>query len=276
MNISDDPRLTAYVLDELDRNGRNFIENEMECCNECRFEARELADFTDRLRAALVTEPMPELAPKRERAIAARLKQTGVQRKPFWVPIAANWLLRIELTLLVVVLAIWCVPIPTSLSTPVAKIIENASQHTARVMLQAMGTRVEWHGSSLYLSRPAPIVPPSYSSKSTGRVMIDIDCSPLWWITILLVASFMGGNLYLRSLWRKLTLVAAVIPLVLLSDALRKFVVAEWLLHTDGAAVVFPLFRVAQPFFVVFSLLALMPFLISFRKSEKKQNRVEN
>ena len=71
----DDPRLTAYVLDELDKEGRNFIENEMQRRKECLFEARELADFTDQLRAALATEPMPELSPGHKRVIATRLQQ---------------------------------------------------------------------------------------------------------------------------------------------------------------------------------------------------------
>lgn len=271
--ISDDPRLTAYVLDELDEDGRKFVQNEMRRVNECRFEARELADFTDRLRAALATEPMPELAPKQERAIAARLQQMGSRRRPFWIPIAANWLLRTELTLMAV-LALWFVPIPGTLSRPVTEFFGKASLHATRVMLQAVGTRVEWHGSSLVLLGPPRIIPRG-SSAPGSRVMIDLECNPLYWITILLAASLLAGNLYLRAPWRKLALTAVVIPLVVLSDALRKFLLVEWLVHhTNSRSIELPLSDLAQPVFVALSLVALIPILIWFRRSELKRERV--
>lgn len=279
MNITaDDPRLTAYVLDELDPDGNKFIENEMARCNEWRFEARDLADFTDQLRATLAKEPMPDLAPTQQRAIEIRLKQTGSRRKPFWIPIGENWFLKTGLAILTI-LALWFVPVPAKLSSPVTGLFADASLYGARVILQAVGTHADWRGSTLVLPGPAlPWIPRGYSTpRAVGRRMINFDNftgNPLFWTTILIVTSLLIGNLYLRSTRRKFALTAVVIPVVILSDALRKFVVAEWLVHNmNGRMDISPLLDLALPGFVVFSLLALIPFLIWLRRSELKRDR---
>jgi hypothetical protein len=271
----DDPYLTAYVLDELDKDGRDLIEDEMRRRKEFRFEARELADFADQLRAALATEPMPELTPGHKRAITATLQQTGSRRKPFWVPITANWMLRAELALLVA-LVLWFVPIPASLLVPMNRLFAGASVHTARAMLRAVGTRVEWSDSILILPAPVLRVPPGFTPPGykppSNTITIDFRtwiCNLRFWNTLLLTTGFLLGNLYLRSTWRKLTLIALAIPLVILSDAVRKFVLAEWLLHTNGQPFQLPVFNLTQPVFILFSFLALLPFLIWFRRTEK-------
>jgi hypothetical protein len=285
----DDPYLTAYVLDELDKDGRDLIENEMQRRKEFRFEARELADFTDQLRAALATEPMPELTPGHKRAITARLQQTGSRRKPFWVPITPNWKLRAELALLVA-LVLWFVPIPASLSVPMNRLFAGASMHMARAMLGAVGTRVEWSDSILIL--PGPVlrvptgiiappgskVPPGFKPPS-NTIAIDFRtwiCNLRFWTTLLLVTGFLAGNLYLRKPWRKFTLIALALPLVIFSDAMRKFALAEWLVHTNGQPFQLPVFDLTQPIFILFSFLALLPFLIWFRRSERMKWSAES
>jgi hypothetical protein len=257
--ISDDPRLTAYVLDELDQGGNKFIENEMARSNECRFEARELADFTDQLRAALATEPMPELTPGHKLAIEARLQQTGSRRKPFWVPIGENWLLKTGLAILTV-LVLCIVLVSANLITPVTKVFAQASTQAARVMLQVVGVRGQWRGTLLVLP----------------QITIDFtNCDPLLWTAILLIlagASLVAGNLYLRSLWRRLALTTIVVPLVVLSNSLHKFALVEWILHTNRGPGEMQIFELGQLVFFVFPLFALLPFLIWLRRSERRSS----
>src|SRR2546422_4176902 len=70
----DDPRLTAYALDELDGADRKAIEAELEDSNECRREVDEIARTAALLRAELAAEPMPELTYAQQLAIEAKLK----------------------------------------------------------------------------------------------------------------------------------------------------------------------------------------------------------
>jgi hypothetical protein len=64
-------------------------------------------------------------------------------------------------------------------------------------------------------------------------------------------------------------LIALAIPLVILTDAVRKFALAEWLLHTNGQPFQLPVFNLTQPVFILFSFFALLPFLIWFRRVER-------
>jgi hypothetical protein len=226
---------------------------------------------------------MPELASTQQRAIEARLEQTGSRRKPFWVPIGENWLLKTGLAVLTV-LALCFVLVSANLTTPVTKVFVKASAQTARVMLQVAGTHVEWQGSSLVLPGPARpvfrfrvlnqngnLVNTAYPTATPITINLEnAACHPLLWMTILLSASLLAGNLYLRSLRRKLILAMMVAPLAVLSDALRRFVVAEWLVHTNAGALNSPIFVFGQPIFVVFSLLALIPILIWLRRSKRE------
>lgn len=271
---SDDPRLTAYVLDELDKDGRNFIENEMQSSNESRLEARDLADFTGELRAALATEPVAELGPKQERAIEARFKHTS------WIPYAPNWLLKAELTALVV-MALWFVPIPFGLAVPARNLFEKTSLHAARVMLRVVGTPTQWRGSSLVVPRVSPML----MALSSGQPEVTIDfeswtCTPyvfngwvrnpLYPATIMLAASLLAGSLYLRSPWRRLALAVSTLPFMVLSDALSKFYRVEWFAHMNTASWSrWPLYDYV--IFSVFPPMALFLFLMWMRRSERKR-----
>ncbi len=70
----DDPRLTAYALDELDGAERKAIEAELEDSDECQREVDEIARTAALLSAELAAEPLPQLTHPQQLAIEAKLK----------------------------------------------------------------------------------------------------------------------------------------------------------------------------------------------------------
>src|SRR5436190_6782886 len=70
----DDPRLTAYALNELDGADRKAIEAELEDSDECQREVDEIARTAALLSAELAAEPLPQLTHAQQLAIAAKLK----------------------------------------------------------------------------------------------------------------------------------------------------------------------------------------------------------
>lgn len=70
----DDPRLTAYALDELDGAERKAIETELQTSDECRREVEEIGRAAALLSAELAAEPLPQLTYAQQLAIEAKLK----------------------------------------------------------------------------------------------------------------------------------------------------------------------------------------------------------
>jgi len=78
----DDPRLTAYALDELDRAGREAVETELESSDECRREVEEISRAAAFISTELATEPLPEWTYAEQLAIEAKLKPDSGKAEP--------------------------------------------------------------------------------------------------------------------------------------------------------------------------------------------------
>jgi hypothetical protein len=78
----DDPRLTAYALDELGESEREAIATELETSDECRREVEEIIRTATLLSAELAAEPLPELTYAQQLAIEAKLKPDANKTTP--------------------------------------------------------------------------------------------------------------------------------------------------------------------------------------------------
>src|SRR2546430_10272927 len=79
----DDPRLTAYALDELEEAERKTIELELQDADQWRRETDEITQTAALLIAELAAEPLPELPPGELLAINARLDQEHGRTESF-------------------------------------------------------------------------------------------------------------------------------------------------------------------------------------------------
>ena len=72
-----DPKLTAFVLGELDAAARADVEKELENSPDLRRAVEAIRDTCDRIAAGLKAEPTPELDAEQHRAIEQELEKTG-------------------------------------------------------------------------------------------------------------------------------------------------------------------------------------------------------
>jgi len=259
MNITnDDPRLTAYVLNELDEVERGTVESEIRNFDECRLEIEEIAWLTNHLKAELAVEPMPALAPSQQRAIEARVRQIRSKPKLSWIPSGENWLLKTELAA-AIAMALWVVPLPAVVTNPAMKFIATASTDTACALVQMAGIPVFKHG--LWLTFPS------------GRAMTffwDGDCRPIYSSLMLLLTAIMAGNLYLRSRLKRLCLVVSALPLAILKEVFRYLAFVALWTRTKADAHEFPMLLHKELISFGLSLILLVFVLTKLRRLEAK------
>jgi exosortase/archaeosortase family protein len=255
MNItSDDPRLTAYALDELDETGRSVIEAEMRNFSECRGEVEEITRAIALVRAELATEPMPALTSVQQRAIEAKLRLPDYKPGISWIPSFRR--LKVGLAMAGALL-ICAFMLPSAMKNGIQTFSQNASVDTAGVMLKMAG---------------APVIEDGLKFTSPEGMSLEVarDCNTMNSSLILLAASLLLGSLYLRSPWKRVLLTLFVVPLVIVRDGLRIFTVAEFWLQMGAHRMDSPIFRFNGLMFFALSLIPFLLFLVWLRKLESK------
>jgi exosortase/archaeosortase family protein len=256
MNItSDDPRLTAYALDELDEAGRSVIETDMQNFGECHCEVEEIRRVAALVRAELAREPAPALTPVQHRAIEASLRHSGSKWGLSWTPSLGRS--RTGLAM-VNALQICLVSFPVVMPAAILAFFQNASADTAYVLLKMAGARVIKDGLKFTF--------PAYATS----LRVAPECSTIDSSLVLLVASVLLGYLYLRSPWKRVLLTLFVIPLVIVKDGIRLFTIAELFTQMGAHGREFLGFRLDGSIFFALSLIPFLLFLVWLRKLESK------
>jgi exosortase C (VPDSG-CTERM-specific) len=108
------------------------------------------------------------------------------------------------------------------------------------------------------------------------RLRVAPECSGIHSSQVLLITSLLAGNLFLRSTWRRVFLALFVIPLAIVRNGFRIFVVGELCVHISHGMIHSWIHRQGGPVFFALSLIPFFLFLIWLRKTESKmQNTVE-
>jgi len=96
------------------------------------------------------------------------------------------------------------------------------------------------------------------------------ECSGIHSTWVLLITSFVAGYLILHQAWRRALLVLAVIPLALLRNGFRVFVIGQLCIHVGPRMIDSPVHHHGGPLFFVLSLVPFFLLLYFLRKTEKK------
>ena len=102
----------------------------------------------------------------------------------------------------------------------------------------------------------------------TITLQVAPECSGIHSTLVLLITSLVAGKFFLRSPWKRTVLVLAVIPLALLRNGFRVFVLGELCTHFGPEMIDSPIHHQGGPLFFVLSLLPFFLLLIYLRKSE--------
>jgi exosortase len=166
--------------------------------------------------------------------------------------IGAFWSLLFPLCFL-----LWLVPIPAPALNKIVAFWQQGSALSASLLFSALGVPVTQDGIMLSI--------PGLSLE------VAQECSSLRSSLMLVVTCMVLAHLFLRSIWRKTTIVLAAIPLSIAKNGVRIFTISMLGTHVDPAFLHGNLHRNGG---ILFFLLALFAILLLLWLLGRSENRV--
>ena len=160
-------------------------------------------------------------------------------------------------------LLIFMVPYPERLYQGIEAFFQHVSAAAAHGFLFLAGTPCHREGLALNL-------PNNYPIKAPYVIEVGPTCSGVHSSQVLLITSLLAGNLFLRTTWRRVFLVCLVIPLAILRNGFRIFVISELCVHINHNMIDSWIHRKGGPVFFALSLIPFFFVLVWLRKSESK------
>jgi exosortase C (VPDSG-CTERM-specific) len=100
------------------------------------------------------------------------------------------------------------------------------------------------------------------------------ECSGIHSTMVLLITSVLAAHLFLRRFWTRAALVLAVIPLAILRNGFRVFVIGELCVHKGPEMIHSPIHTQGGPIFFALSLIPFFVWLVFLRKQDSKAGKV--
>lgn len=154
---------------------------------------------------------------------------------------------------------VFMLPLPVFLEHGIETFLQHGSASAACGLFRLFGMPVFNQGTEIQLPGFAMQVAP--------------ECSGIHSSLVLFITSLLGGHLLLRANWARAIFVLAVIPLAMLRNGFRIFVLGELCVQLDPAWIHSALHRRGGPLFFAVSLIPFFLFLLLLRKLEAR-NRV--
>jgi exosortase C (VPDSG-CTERM-specific) len=95
------------------------------------------------------------------------------------------------------------------------------------------------------------------------------ECSGIHSSLVLFITSAIAGYLFLRSPWKRVVLILAVIPLALIRNGFRVYVIGELCTHIGPRMIDSPIHHRGGPLFFALSLIPFFLLLVFLRRSER-------
>lgn len=151
---------------------------------------------------------------------------------------------------------LFMVPFPAPMETAIETFLQHGSAAVAHALFKLAGTTVFVEGLSFQL--------PGIT------IQVAPECSGIHSSLALLITSVVTGYLLLRTSSRRLILALAVIPLALLRNGFRVFVIGELCVRIGPEMIDSYVHRRGGPIFFVLSLVPFFLLLVLLLRSERK------
>jgi exosortase C (VPDSG-CTERM-specific) len=149
---------------------------------------------------------------------------------------------------------VFMVPFPTALHNGLEGFLQRGSALTAYGFFQVSGMPVFYNDLNFQLPGFALQVAPV--------------CSGIHSSLVLFLTSLVAGHLFLRSPWKQGILALAVVPLGLLRNGFRIFVIGQLCVHVGPQMIHSAIHRNGGPVFFALSLVPFFLLLVLLRRSE--------
>ncbi len=153
-------------------------------------------------------------------------------------------------------LLLFLVPIPSPAVEVVVALLQHGSAEATHLLFRAVGVPALRDGFTFVL--------PAFT------VEIAKECSGIRSSLGLLITSLIASHLVLRGVWRRSIFSLAIIPVVVLKNAVRIVTLSLLAMHIDAGFLTGTLHRRGGVVFFVFSLLLLLPLLWILARSEER------
>jgi exosortase len=154
----------------------------------------------------------------------------------------------------------WMVPIPAAALNWIIPFLQNESAAAARVLFRTAGVPVNQDG--IFLDIPGL------------SIEVARECSSIRSSLVLIVMTMVLAHLFLRSWWRKALVIVAAIPLSVVKNGLRIFVIAELATRVDPAFLDGDLHHHGGSVFLAIAVVIVIVLIWILRRSETQQSRV--
>lgn len=154
---------------------------------------------------------------------------------------------------------VFLVPIPASALGAVELFMQHGSAAVARVLFEIVGTPVFYERLIFQIPGISLHVAP--------------ECSGIRSTLVLLIVSVVTGYLFLRSPGKRTLLALAIIPLALLRNGFRIFVIGELCVRFGPEMIDSFVHRRGGPIFFALSLVPLFLLLVLLQKREQRSRR---
>ncbi len=157
---------------------------------------------------------------------------------------------------------IFMVPMPDAMADALESASKYASAEVANVLFQLSGTPILRAGRIFQLP----------------NITIEVaqECSGIRSSWVLLMTSILAANLFLKTSWRRIVLVAFIIPLGILRNGFRILVIGLLCVNLGPQMIHSPMHTRGGPVFFVLSLVPLLLLLWWLRKSEIRTRPVKS
>jgi exosortase C (VPDSG-CTERM-specific) len=149
---------------------------------------------------------------------------------------------------------LFMVPLPVGLLANIDTFLQHTSAATAEAFFQLIGEPVMHNGLDMHLSGFSLTVAP--------------ECSGIHSTMVLLITSVLSAHLFLKRFWTQSALVLAVIPLAIIRNGFRIFVIGELCVHVSPEMINSPIHRKGGPIFFALSLIPFVLWLLFLRKRD--------
>ena len=156
----------------------------------------------------------------------------------------------------------FAIPFPTGLRQGIETLLQHGSAVFAGLFFGLAGDPVMRDG---LIFRLPDIV-----------IQVAPECSGIHSTLVLTIVSIAGSWLFLRSPWKRTALVLAVIPLALIRNGFRIFVIGRLCIAFGPQMIDSPIHHHGGPLFFVLSLLPFLLLLIFLRKTEGTNREPSN
>lgn len=157
---------------------------------------------------------------------------------------------------------IFMVPLPIAATEHIETFLQHGSAWVARGFFKSVGTTVFAEGLLFQL--------PGIS------LQVAPECSGIHSSLALLITSVLAGYFFLRSPGRRAILALAVIPLALIRNGFRVFVIGELCVHVGPEMIHSYIHRKGGPIFFLLSLIPFFLLLVFLVRSERKRRPAVN